>query len=276
MSTIDSGVYLLESDIDQSLAERKHGRDKDPLAIDFPTPLHTMSQLGASPGEHQHERQSSPARTGGRVPLRTSHSAPPGLGILHMKGGLDVVVQQGAAKRSMDSSEDDEDRVIAIQPTRLERASSVGNNYGVTGIGRGFNLTWDDESEDGNSQHSDHHIIQDESDQPTPPAKEPNLLPVPGDAAANLVVIPPTPEPPRYRRGRPRCLSANPLKRHSASASMVQQMEPRLPRIPIPHFLSAHSPTLVLLPRAICHHSTPRVRSPNLSPSSSSQHLLVS
>ncbi|KAG8726473.1 hypothetical protein FRC12_023371, partial [Ceratobasidium sp. 428] len=142
MSTIDSGVYLLESDIDESLAERKHGRDKDHTA-DRPTPFRAMSQLLThSPQPQQHPLpSSSPGRIGGRLPLRTSHSAPPSLGILN-SWKLD---QHNAAKRSMESQseeeEDDEDRVIAIQPTRLARASSVGNSYGVTGIGRGFDWT---------------------------------------------------------------------------------------------------------------------------------------
>ncbi|KAG8692425.1 hypothetical protein FRC08_009788, partial [Ceratobasidium sp. 394] len=197
MSTIDSGVYLLESDIDESLAERKHGRDKDHP----PTLSRAMSHLIThSPQPQQHQLpSSSPGRIGGRLPLRTSHSAPPSLGILNIKE-LEKLDEHNAAKRSMESQpeddEDDEDRIIAIQPTRLARASSVGNSYGVTGIGRGFDWTWDNESDnddDNRSEQSDHYHrngvqeIQDESEHPTPPAKELHNLPLPADGRTNLV-----------------------------------------------------------------------------------------
>ncbi|KAG9100128.1 hypothetical protein FS749_016215 [Ceratobasidium sp. UAMH 11750] len=282
MSTIDSGVYLLESDIDESLAERKHGRDKDHP----PTLSRAMSHLIThSPQPQQHQLpSSSPGRIGGRLPLRTSHSAPPSLGILNIKE-LEKLDEHNAAKRSMESQpeddEDDEDRIIAIQPTRLARASSVGNSYGVTGIGRGFDWTWDNESDnddDNQSEQSDHYHrngvqeIQDESEHPTPPAKELHNLPLPADGRTNLVVIPPTPDPPRVP-GRSASMFVG---KPSATLGLnlngsANGTSPPLPHPPLPQRTFSYSGTST--PGEMSPFHSPRVRSPNLSPSSSSQNL---
>lgn len=275
MSTIDSGVYLLESDVDSSLAERKHGRDKDPSA-DRPVPSRAMSYIHSlSPRPPQQQPPtSSPNLMGGRMPLRTSHSAPPSLGILTSKS-LQNLDEHNAVKRSMESqSEEDEDIILAIQPTKLVRASSVGNSYGVTGIGRGFDWTWDDEDDD--SDHEPEHDtepeieIRDEYDHPTPPAHDQNSLPVEG--RSNLVVIPPTPEPPR-----------GPSRSASLLASKLTQMATL--GLNLTGMTNGSSPPQAQLPQRTFSYSgastpaeyspfhSPRVRSPNLSPSSSAHNL---
>jgi protein-serine/threonine kinase len=223
---------------------------------------------------------SSPGRTTGRLPLRTSHSAPPSLGIINMKG-LEKLDQHNAVKRSMESQseeeEEDEDRIIAIQPTLLTRASSVGNSYGVTGIGRGFDWTWEDDSDGASDSEVNGkdavEEIRDESDHPTPPANDQHTLPAEGKS--NLVVIPPTPEPPRV-----------PSRSASMFASKLSQMAtlglnlngttngtspPQPSHLPLPQRTFSYSGTST--PPEYSPFHSPRVRSPNLSPSSSSQHL---
>lgn len=278
MSTIDSGVYLLESDVDSSLAERKHGRDKD-LSADRPVPSRAMSYMNSlSPRPPQEPIvTSSPNRTGGRLPLRTSHSAPPSLGILSGKG-LQNLNEHNAVKRSMESqSEEEEDMVIAIQPTTLARASSLGNSYGVTGIGRGFDWTWDDNNDD--SDHESEHLpepeieIRDEYDHPTPPAHDQNSLPA--DGKTNLVLIPPTPEPPR-----------GPSRSASLLASKLTQMATL--GLNLTGITNGSSPPQAYLPHRTFSYSgasgtstpaeyspfhSPRVRSPNLSPALSTRDL---
>ncbi|KDN43506.1 hypothetical protein RSAG8_06095, partial [Rhizoctonia solani AG-8 WAC10335] len=260
MSTIDSGVYLLESDVDASLAEPKHGKDKSARAIS----THLDFQMNAP------LPSSSPARLGGRLPLRTSHSAPPCLNSFSAKE-LSHLDEHNALKRSMDSQLEigtdtaetkvdgvlDEDLVIAIHPTRLSRASSVGNSYGITGIGRGFDWRWGDEK------------IRDESEQPTPPANLKNGLPT--ESQTNLVVIPPTPEAPHLPQRSSSMFTKAPsqpttlgLSLNGLTNSFTPPAGPRSAGLQRGFSYSGAS-----TPAEFSPFHSPQVRSPNLSPSSS-------
>ncbi|CAE6449704.1 unnamed protein product [Rhizoctonia solani] len=282
MSTIDSGVYLLESDVDASLAEPKHGKDKSARAmsnnLDFQMNLPLPS--------------SSPARLGGRLPLRTSHSAPPCLSSFTLKEISNNLDEHNALKRSMDSQLEvetettgakpvdgdlDEDIVIAIRPTNLSRASSVGNSYGITGIGRGFDWKWGNESESEEEEEEPKGLvipeIRDESEHPTPPATLKNGFPT--ESQTNLVVIPPTPEAPRL----PQRSSSMFVKPSPQAASLGLNLH-GLPTGPSPPagprsagLQRGFSYSGASTPAEFSPFHSPRVRSPNLSPSSSYANL---
>ncbi|CUA73869.1 hypothetical protein RSOLAG22IIIB_01390 [Rhizoctonia solani] len=281
MSTIDSGVYLLESDVDASLAEPKHGKDKSARAMSTHLDFQMNVPLPSS----------SPARLGGRLPLRTSHSAPPCLSSYSVKE-LSHLDEHNALKRSMDSQLEtdletagtkgadgdlDEDLVIAIHPTRLSRASSVGNSYGITGVGRGFDWKWGDESES-EEEEEEKKIplipeIRDESEHPTPPAGLRNGLPT--ESQTNLVVIPPTPEAPRLPQrsssmfvrapSQPTTLGLNLNGLSNGSTPPAGPRSSGLQR--------GFSYSGVSTPAELSPFHSPQVRSPNLSPSSSYANL---
>ncbi|CAE6423862.1 hypothetical protein BN14_01361 [Rhizoctonia solani AG-1 IB] len=277
MSTIDSGVYLLESDVDASLAEPKHGKDKSARVMSNNLDFQLTSPLPSS----------SPARIGGRLPLRTSHSAPPCLSSFSLKEIANNLDEHNALKRSMDSqlavetkssdSDQDEDVVIAMHPTRLSRASSVGNSYGITGIGRGFDWKWGNESDDEEEEEEKKapaiQEIRDESEHPTPPATHKNGLTT--EPQGNLVVIPPTPEPPR-------------LPQRSSSMFIKTPPQTAVLGLSLNGLLNGSSPPAgprsaglqrgfsysgASTPAEFSPFHSPRVRSPNLSPSSSYANL---
>lgn len=259
MSTVDSGVYLLESDVDESLAERKHARDKSSRAMS------SFPKLSPSP---------SP-RIGGRSPLRTSHSAPPSLSTLSLRE-LAANFEGNAAKNSDDPPEanggndSDDDVIIAIHPTRLTRASSTGNNYGITGIGRGFDWKWEDESDD-DEDDDEKPEIRDSSDQPTPPANDRNGL---QPDKANFIIIPPTPEAPR----QPQRASTMFVKTPVQTATLGLSLNGVTPAPPPPGPRSAglqrtFSYSGSSTPAEFSPFHSPKVRSPNLSPSASSHNL---
>ncbi|CAE6424883.1 unnamed protein product [Rhizoctonia solani] len=280
MSTIDSGVYLLESDVDASLAEPKHGKDKSARAnsthLDFQMNVPLPS--------------SSPARIGGRLPLRTSHSAPPCLSTFSVKE-LSHLDEHNALKRSMDSQLEtdpetaeahavdvglDEDLVIAMRPTRLSRASSVGNSYGITGVGRGFDWKWGDESE--SDEEEEKHAypipeIRDESEHPTPPATLKNGLAT--ESQSNLVLIPPTPEAPHLPQRSSSMFVSAPsqpttlgLNLNGISNGSTPPAGPRSAGLQRGFSYSGAS-----TPAEFSPFHSPQVRSPNLSPSSSYANL---
>jgi protein-serine/threonine kinase len=264
MSTVDSGVYLLESDVDESLAERKHAGDRSSRA---------MSNFAQQP------LPSPSARTGGRSPLRTSHSAPPSLSTISLKD-LANLDQYNAAKRSMENqseangndggNDSDEDVVIAIHPTRLTRASSV-NSYGVTGIGRGFDWKWGDESDEDEDEKPIVPEIRDESDHPTPPANDFTGLPV--ENKTNFVLIPPTPEAPRLpqRSSSMFVKASSQVLGLSLNGITNGSSPPQGPRSAGLQRNFSHSGAST--PAEFSPFHSPRVRSPNLSPSSSTHNL---
>ncbi|CAE6463846.1 unnamed protein product [Rhizoctonia solani] len=278
MSTIDSGVYLLESDVDASLAEPKHGKDKSARVMSTNLDFQLTSPLPSS----------SPARIGGRLPLRTSHSAPPCLSSFSLKDIANNLDEHNALKRSMDSqlevetkssdSDQDEDVVIAVHPTRLSRASSVGNSYGITGIGRGFDWKWGNESDDDDEDEEEKKApvipeIRDESEHPTPPATQKNGLPT--ESQTNLVVIPPTPEAPRLPQRSSSMFVRTPPQAAVLGLSLNGLLNgPSPPAGPRSAGLQrGFSYSGASTPAEFSPFHSPRVRSPNLSPSSSYANL---
>ncbi|KAF8760923.1 kinase-like protein [Rhizoctonia solani] len=220
MSTIDSGVYLLESDVDASLAEPKHGKDKSARVISF-----SLKDIANNLDEHNALKRS-------------------------MDSQLEVETKSS-------DSDQDEDVVIAVHPTRLSRASSVGNSYGITGIGRGFDWKWGNESDDDDEEEEEKKApvipeIRDESEHPTPPATQKNGLPT--ESQTNLVNTP---------QAAVLGLSLNGLLNGPSPPA-----GPRSAGLQRGFSYSGAS-----TPAEFSPFHSPRVRSPNLSPSSSYANL---
>lgn len=115
-------------------------------------------------GGSHHSRGGPPPRTWTRItkqppfrPTRSSSAPPPSTTRRRPNRPLDFqgilsYVSRMLATSAVDITYDDDDW-IAPAPSKLYRAASVGNSWGVTSIGRGFN--WKKQDEDADSPLSD-------------------------------------------------------------------------------------------------------------------------
>ncbi|PCH33592.1 kinase-like protein [Wolfiporia cocos MD-104 SS10] len=144
------------------VAARRQIRGGPPRTWTVPKPPPRSARSSSAP----------PAFTAAKVPL------PPGLGTLTALSLNDML-----ATATIDHAFDDDDWIAQPPTERLYRTASVGNSWGVTSIGRGFD--WAQQDEDGASSPVEHNVRR-PIPVPPVPSRDNTLKPRPHRVNSNV------------------------------------------------------------------------------------------